>query len=348
MAVTDVERLFLQAIMTRCIVSEKLAEELWRASVEAVRKVQPNIEAEQDWNEFFSNVKRLLDPLGLDLKGTTIEDTGEKAQILVNTVGDELAQLATAYTATEITFFKQIVELIVMAPNESYSAGEITCLKEGNQLPAPMKVPLRHGTKLLGSFVANGWLRKSKRSRYSLGPRTAVELRGYLTETYEEENLQICYNCDGLVFKGYRCTGNDGKCEAKVHMPCLKQLMRRNPRCPTCATSWKDHQTMKVVGEGAVRDERREGGSRRNQDTVESEEEGDDDMNIEEEEQPTRKGKGKSSVRGTRSSQRNKRRGEDEDEALGSEDEQDEAEQTIPMGDDSDEDEAPRRRNRKR
>ncbi|KIO28157.1 hypothetical protein M407DRAFT_22636 [Tulasnella calospora MUT 4182] len=162
MAVTDIERLFLQAIMTRRIVSEKLAEELWRACVEAVRKVQPNIEAEQSWNEFFSNVKRLLDPLGLDIKGTTIEDTGHKAQVLVNTVGDEIAQLATSYTATEITFFKQVVELIVMAPNESYSAGEITCLKEGNQLPDPMKVPLRHGTKLLGSFIANGWLRKSK------------------------------------------------------------------------------------------------------------------------------------------------------------------------------------------
>lgn len=57
---------------------------------------------------------------------------------------------------------------------------------------------------------------------------------------------------------------------------------------------------MKIVGEGAVRDERREGGSRRNQDTGESEDEADDDINIEEEEQPTRKGKGKSSVRGTR------------------------------------------------
>ncbi|KAG9017085.1 hypothetical protein FRB90_001815 [Tulasnella sp. 427] len=332
MPITTVEKLFLQAMMTRRIVSEKLAMELWRASVDAVRKVEPNVEALQEWGPFLGNVKHLLDPLGLDIKGTVIEDTGEKALILVNLVRDEIAQLATAYTATEITFFKQIVELIVMAPNESYSAGEITCLKEGLQLPAGMKVPLRHATKLLGSFAANGWLHKSKRSRYSLGPRAVVELRGYLTETYEEENLQICPTCSGLVFKV-----NVPVKEANVKVKSMHHVFKRRVGPET------------LVGEGAVRDERRDAGHRRRQDAPESEDEAGVGEGDEDEQHSSRKRKGKSDGRGTRSSQRRRQADEDdEDEALESEGGQDEAEDAAPMEENSEEEEAPQRRSRKR
>ncbi len=107
-----------------------------------------------------------------------------------------------------------------MAPDECYSLNSIEATREAQHLPKGMKMSPTAAESVVASFVARGWLSKSvsvpsklecqfslifhssyRRRRYSLGPRTLIELHGYITQTYEEEDLQTCNMCEELVFK---------------------------------------------------------------------------------------------------------------------------------------------------
>ncbi len=97
----------------------------------------------------------------------------------VNRKGDQVAQMATEYTAAEIAYFKGVVrilspfkspvppkldcfqlEQIMLAPNESYCVSSLAALREVNSLKTNMTKT--QAESVLGSFVAKGWLLKSK------------------------------------------------------------------------------------------------------------------------------------------------------------------------------------------
>jgi len=83
---------------------------------------------------------------------------------VANLKSDDLAQLATEYTAAEIAFYKAIIEEIATSPNESFSVTSMVALKQLARAKVGTgkdKMTRAHGEVLLESFVANGWLAKS-------------------------------------------------------------------------------------------------------------------------------------------------------------------------------------------
>jgi hypothetical protein len=86
--------------------------------------------------------------------------------------------MATDYTAQEIAYYKAIVsanryilfqralltslqvEQIMLAPNEAYSVSSFAALREVNSLKTNMTKT--QAEIVLGSFVAKGWLQKSR------------------------------------------------------------------------------------------------------------------------------------------------------------------------------------------
>jgi len=113
----------------------------------------------------------------------------------------------------------------MLAPHEAYSVPSLVALREVNSLKTNMTKA--QAEIVLGSFVANNWLLKSRqgypdslhleckklthskrRGRYSLSTRTLLELLPYLKSTYPEECLEciICYEVsqNHSNFKRYR------------------------------------------------------------------------------------------------------------------------------------------------
>ncbi|KAF9567521.1 hypothetical protein CPC08DRAFT_680722 [Agrocybe pediades] len=271
----DVDRLFLQATLSRGVMSVELAKNLWARSVQIVNdsnsalKIQHN-GSKDAWNEFLTRINRSIDKLDLEVKVLHDEESGREMCALVNTKGDEIAQLATDYTPAEITFFKGVVEQIMLAPHEAYSVSSLAALREINELKLSMTKS--QGEILLASFVAKGWLLKSKLGRYSLSTRSLLELQPYLKSTYPDEILE-CTVCMEILTRGLACyTPN---CKVRMHHHCFARY-RRSSECPSCSTKWpqqaKDKQLV-PVGEGAAR----EGDGRRRraqtQDSSDAEEE---------------------------------------------------------------------------
>jgi len=250
----DVRRLFLQAVLSRGVVSEKLAQTLWLKSVEAVKAVNDELDIPsdpRDWENFVNQVNESLNSLAFEFKPLQDEVSGKLMYGFVNMKGDEIAQMATEYTANEIAFFKIIVELVMLAPNESFSVSSLAALREVSSLPGKGSMTKSQGEVVLDSFVANGWLLKSKKGRYSLSTRSLLELHSYLKTTYPNELIE-CTICMEILTQGVAC--HTANCKTRLHHHCLVKYRRRNNTCPSCTQEWPaDPRGLAPVGETAAK-----------------------------------------------------------------------------------------------
>ncbi|KAJ7156036.1 Nse1 non-SMC component of SMC5-6 complex-domain-containing protein [Mycena crocata] len=296
----DVQRLFLQAVLSRGFLSAKLAQTLWAQSKEAVTAVDDNLVfphsgERAEWDAFVAQVNEALNPLDLEFRHSQDEINGHEMYAIVNCKDDAIAQMATDYTPGEIAFFKAMVEQIMLAPRGSFSISSLAALREISALKPKSNMSKTQAEIVLASFVAKGWLLKSKRGRYSLSTRALLELQTYLKSTYPDEILE-CVICLELLTKGVACpTAN---CQVRMHYHCFKKWMSRHHACTTCNNNWPaDTANMSAIGEAAVRDG--EDGKRRVRKTVENSDDEDDDEDMDEDEpsqprtQQSRKGKGK-------------------------------------------------------
>ncbi|KAG6890468.1 hypothetical protein C0992_001515 [Termitomyces sp. T32_za158] len=255
----DVPRVFLQAILSRAIVSEKLAQALWAKSIDTVNAANPELELRLPadrgaWDEFVTKINQSLDGLDLEFRHLHDENYGTQMYALVNRKGDEIAQMATEYTAAEIAFFKAIIELIMLAPRHSFSVSSTVALREVSAIKPKINMTKSQAEAVLGSFVAKGWLVKSKRGRYSLSTRSLLELSPYLKTTYPEELIE-CTICLEIITRGVACPRDN--CKTYMHYHCFTNFRRRQSSCPTCRIDWPENHadnTFVPIGEGAARE----------------------------------------------------------------------------------------------
>ncbi|KAI6036117.1 Nse1 non-SMC component of SMC5-6 complex-domain-containing protein, partial [Pisolithus microcarpus] len=174
-ASSDVQRLFLQAVFSRGIL--KCVD----ASANPVLDVRAS-ERREEWDAFVNRINDALNPLDLEFRHVLDEEAGKEMYAVVNTRGDEIAQMATDYTPAEIAYFRAVC----------YSLSSLAALREVNALKTNMTKS--QAESVLGSLVARGWLLKSKRGRYSLSTRSLLELSPYLKSNYPDECLE-CTIC---------------------------------------------------------------------------------------------------------------------------------------------------------
>lgn len=250
----DVHRLFKQAMISRRCVTEDLATILWKKCEEACRSLNENIPSQFEAAEIGTYIQEINDtitPLSLEFKSRIDEVSGKRMWALVNTVDGDIAQVATEYSATEITFFKHIIELIVLAPADAYSVSSLAAIREVTNMKASMTKSQAEAA--LSNFVANGWLYRSDRGRYALSTRSLVELEVYLRRTYEND-VPECSYCTELVTLGVACNSDDRSCRAVLHRHCY-DLLRRSPnnfKCPLCKADWTQGGAVRKIGEDAV------------------------------------------------------------------------------------------------
>ncbi|KZT44071.1 hypothetical protein SISSUDRAFT_1039334 [Sistotremastrum suecicum HHB10207 ss-3] len=289
-SVNDIDRLFLQSILSRRIVSDKLFKLLWMKCKDAAKAVNPGLEVDvtETSDQLMGRMNKKLDPLNLEIKTIYDEHSGIKLYGLINGTGDPNAQLATSYTVSEIAFFKAIVQQIMLGNDECYSISSMAALRESNPIKPKMTKSQAEG--VLNSFVTSGWLLKSSRGRYSLAPRTLMELGLYLKNTYDNDGYVECTVCMEILTRGTRCWNSP--CQARLHHWCYDRFSktRAEYECPRCRENWSlpaNKERMIPIGEEAAKDGYDDLPRRRRADSEEEDEmEVDEDT---EEERPQRK-----------------------------------------------------------
>ena len=128
---------------------------------------------------------------------------------------------------------------------------------------------MNQADKVLSDLVSEGWFELSTRNFYTLSPRALMELRGWLIDTYNDqqpgsddedgdethEKIKFCRACQEILTMGQRCPKLS--CPVRFHDYCLRNFwptQQNKEECPTCKTVWVDAPP---VGERAAKHGRR-------------------------------------------------------------------------------------------
>ncbi|ELU44794.1 nse1 non-SMC component of SMC5-6 complex domain-containing protein [Rhizoctonia solani AG-1 IA] len=240
-----------------------------------------------------------LEKFDLRFSSTRDECTGET--LWINTKQDAATMLATEYNATEIQYFKLVVEQIMLADNEVFSIPATAALREVSQLQGK------------GGFVSSI---KPDLNEIPGGDGIHLLLGPYLSYKHTSVTPTQMNTPNALrawwepVTKGIACHTNN--CGARLHIHCYAVVVRaardRGVQCPTCGSSWEDESVRKIGEEAVKGNQTHQRAARGNEEEPEEEDleeemedamqgaESEDDMNVDESTQNSsvknKKGKG--------------------------------------------------------
>ncbi|TID24809.1 DNA repair protein Nse1 [Venturia nashicola] len=279
-------RAFLQAFLARPTLTFDDAKPILAKimSIHERRSILPNDVTYQDFESYINTINLAAEDYEYEIRSTYPQKANRRSHdsrlySLVNTTSDPQTQLATSYTPDEIAFVKRVLDAMfdtnntqnkeVMAvkgmdalrlakpPRERESAVGST---QNTQVTNPTGITQDRAEKLLGELVQEHRFERSRAGFYSLSPRQLMELRGWLVETYNEEEeewqrIKTCDGCKEIVTVGLRCTNRE--CPSRFHDFCANAFFRTrtDKKCPTCKTDWTGDKFVgeRAVGGGAVR-----------------------------------------------------------------------------------------------
>ncbi|KAI9498136.1 Nse1 non-SMC component of SMC5-6 complex-domain-containing protein [Zychaea mexicana] len=233
-AYNDSHRLFMQTMLSHRVLTEEQAEVLYT-------KICHLVQCERsEFAEFISDINAQINDIDLSLRRSRDERDGSPLVGLVNTKEDEVAQIATKYTASEIAYFRQMLELIVMADDEKNAVGSMAALRLGQSMKPPMSQ--KDTQTLIDRLVEDGWICLTPDgSSYTVDTRGILELQNYLREQYGDV-IQECAVCMGVITMGERCELQS--CNVRIHRHCADTYFRGGQMsCPTCETGWSRANT---------------------------------------------------------------------------------------------------------
>ncbi|KAK1836612.1 Nse1 non-SMC component of SMC5-6 complex-domain-containing protein [Podospora conica] len=301
-------RAFLQAFMARGTLTfseaQKILAKIKTGAQPSGPEIRPSAITMADFTEYVQMAREAIEPLDYDIRimRHQVRNRGEKVWVFLNAHSDGPTQIATTRTPEEVAYIKRLLDAMYMEYNtermEVMAVNEAQALKisrppraagqeanGGTQAEGAKGLKHSEVLSLLASLVAEGWLEKSAAGFYSLSPRSLVELWGWLSSTYNDEEgtwqrIKFCEACKEIVTHGQRCANLD--CVIRLHDICQDDYWatQREKKCPKCKTAWDGEH---FVGERAVtsrsgyqrgRGGRRSGAGRRSQ--AAQEEDGED------------------------------------------------------------------------
>jgi non-structural maintenance of chromosomes element 1 len=200
------------------------------------RPILPEDVTQADFSSYIASANTAISPFDLEIRGIVHQvpkenSNGNSGRVyaLVNTTSDPLTQLATTYTADEISFVKRVLDAIFETFNTSRCEAMVITGVQAMQLAkagsgdasrresngtasqsqgaTAQSLSMTQAELVMKRLVEEGWFEMSEKGFYSLSPRGLIELRGWLVETYndDEENdyranrIKFCAACKDVI-----------------------------------------------------------------------------------------------------------------------------------------------------
>ncbi|KAJ3044907.1 Non-structural maintenance of chromosomes element 1 [Rhizophlyctis rosea] len=229
MAYTNIHRTFMQAYLLERFAQEDYVQNLYRRCCEACEVAHDP----DDFSAFVGVLNETLDTLDMELRKGQAPDTGTTYYALVNTNGDEIAQLATTFTPNEVVFLKHLIELMMNADDEAFAIPSTAALRTTTPLNSK-----KDAQNFIERLVKNQWL-DDRNGILSLSLRGVLELQTYLKNQYPD-TLEDCTICLEIVTTNAERCGTDN-CTARLHQHCARKYFanRAERRCPACQEEWR-------------------------------------------------------------------------------------------------------------
>jgi hypothetical protein len=293
----NTHRAFLQALIARPTLTFAEAKPLLALIQTSHNPDRPVLEGDitrADFDHYVHAVNNAISSFDMEIRSTAHQSNrGVEVFALVNTVSDALTQMATVHSADEIAFVKRVLdcmfetnntrraEVMAVTGQQALNLYKVTDGNNRHESGAATQdtqtqnasLTMHQAERVLDLLVSESWFEVSDKGFYTLSPRSLMELRGWLNDTYNDrdhesddsdhghphEKIKVCMACREIVTQGQRCPDATLRCPARLHSHCVGKMWRAQGGreiCPTCKKGWKDTLP---VGEKAARRSRQSG-----------------------------------------------------------------------------------------
>lgn len=191
------------------------------------RKTSPKDVTEAIFNSYISAANQAISSFDLEIRSTEHQTSRVRTYALINSTDDPITQLATSHSADEISYVKRVLDAMFETYNTARKEIMAITSKQAMRLnKAPVASPgerqngsntpgsanqgltMVQAEKLLKALVEEGWFELSEKSFYSLSPRALMELRGWLIDTYNDDDddepervmrIKFCFACKEII-----------------------------------------------------------------------------------------------------------------------------------------------------
>ncbi|KAI8065978.1 Nse1 non-SMC component of SMC5-6 complex-domain-containing protein [Thamnidium elegans] len=227
----DSHRLFVQGMLTKRIITEPEAKQLYDQVLEAT-SLPNNVEYEM----FISEINKELVELDYALRICHDEREGEPYLTFVNAKQDPMTEDATTFKPAEISYCRELFDAIINADNEDFAISATQALNLGSKI-TPVKLTQRESQELLNKLVQDKWIAFERKGVYYIDTRALAELQHYFREEYGEA-VKECTICLDIITMGESCSVR--QCPVRIHKYCADKQFRNTPQplCPQCGSRW--------------------------------------------------------------------------------------------------------------
>ncbi|CAO1638422.1 unnamed protein product [Sympodiomycopsis kandeliae] len=263
---------WLQSMLIHRYTTDKQGRALYEAACEVAKCPFDS----SQFDDFVHDASTAVSSFGLEVRRMPDPWTGRGMIALVNTKGDEIAQMATNYSPSEILLLKKLIEMIFTSKHDSFSTSSTEILNVAKRLKPTLTQS--SAERFIDTLIHHGWIHKSRQGYLSLSSRALLELQTYLKEQYPDEIL-TCHECQHIVTRGLSCGSCDG---VKIHTQCEVFIPGNGnqKKCPQCKVAWEPARIGEENLKGANSSRRRQRARSHEEEEEESdpnESEGNDD-----------------------------------------------------------------------
>lgn len=178
------------------------------------------------FNSYISAANEAISSFDLEIRSTEHQTSRLRTYALINSTDDPITQLATSHTADEISYLKRVLDAMFDTFNTSRKeimaitstqALRLTKISDSSketqngtntQGNASQGLTMMQAEKMLKTLVVEGWFERSEKSFYTLSPRALMELRGWLIDTYNDDDegeservtrIKFCFACKEII-----------------------------------------------------------------------------------------------------------------------------------------------------
>lgn len=224
------DRATLRQALVQCLLQRRMTK---RADAYAAyQRLATHMGVDEAFDADLDAIHASLAPLGWDVRACHDQVRAEPYLLVVNAKSDELAQVATPYSAAELQYIKALVHAIFHAPQ--YALPSIQALQLATHTQ-PVPLTKQTATQLLANLERRQWLHHLPSGAYTLTLRALHELDTYIRHELDEACVLECMACYAIVTRGVRCAW----CRGAVHTSCQSAYEAGHATCAACGAAWQ-------------------------------------------------------------------------------------------------------------
>jgi non-structural maintenance of chromosomes element 1 len=173
------KQIFLQSIISQRIMTK-----------ESITQVLGTMGVTKDYQEFIRELNEELGFFDFKIQAGNNPINGATTFCFINCLSDEISQLATDLSPSELQYFKKLVELIMTNEDTQYQLSSTEALNSNLSITPPLSK--QTAEKAISKFIDDKWFLE-KEGFLSFGVRTSLELHMYFQEGFDPFiDCQIC------------------------------------------------------------------------------------------------------------------------------------------------------------